>query len=129
MSRSPTPGPDPAAQLPSKMDKYFEESYDPRLDVAPLVAPKVPATGLINNAEFEGWDAMLDLLRQRREDKDEKKRLERMGFKKDEIKKAMTTGTLSSTTDRWNEGGVSIMDIEYKKRGTVREWDLGKEGF
>ncbi|KAJ7597773.1 hypothetical protein C8J56DRAFT_1001552 [Mycena floridula] len=129
-SRSPSPGPDPAVQPPSKMDKYFEESYDPRLDVAPLVTPKVPATGLINNAEFEGWDAMLELLRQRKEDKDEKRRLERMGYKKEEIKQAIAAGSLNSgVTDRWNEGGVNIMNIEYKKRGSVREWDLGKEGF
>lgn len=131
VSRSPSPGPEPLVQLPSKMDRYFEESYDPRLDVAPLTAPKVPATGLINNAEFEGWDAMLELMRQRREDKDEKKRLQRMGLDKEEIKKAMTTGTLSNTgaNERWSAQGVSIMDIEYKKRGSVREWDMGKEGF
>lgn len=128
-SRSPTPGPEPAPHVPSKMDKYFEESYDPRLDVAPLTVPQVPATGLINNTEFEGWDAMLELLRQRREDKDEKRKLERMGYKKDEIKKAIATGSLSSVSDRWNSGGTSVMNIEYKKRGTVREWDLGKEGF
>ena len=108
------------------MDKYFEESYDPRLDVAPLTMPTVPATGLINNAEFEGWDAMLDLLRARRQDKEDKKRLERMGFSKDEIKKEIS-GSTTTATDRWNSGGVSIMDIEYKKRGSVREWDLGKE--
>ncbi|KAL0068448.1 hypothetical protein AAF712_004526 [Marasmius tenuissimus] len=135
ISRSPSPGPDPLPKLPSKMDRYFEESYDPRLDVAPLTAPKVPATGLINNAEYEGWDAMLDFLRQRKEDKAEKKRLERMGLSKDEIKKTLFgTGESSSSSssgvkDRWNGEGSSIMDIQYKKRGSVREWDMGKEGF
>jgi hypothetical protein len=110
------------------MDKYFEETYDPRLDVAPLTAPHVPATGLINNAEFEGWDAMLELLRMRREDKEEKKRMERLGLTKEKIKdkKGTTTDTVG---DRWAAEGVSIMEIEYKKRGSVREWDLGKEGF
>lgn len=118
MSRSPTPGPEPPGQLPSKMDKYFEESYDPRLDVAPLSVPQVPATGLINNADFEDWDAMLELIRIRREDKEEKKRLERLGITKEKIK------------DRKGAPEpISIMDIEYKKRGSVREWDLGKEGF
>lgn len=110
------------------MDKYFEESYDPRLDVA---APKVPATGLIDNAEFEGWDAMLELIRIRREDKEEKKMMERLGLTKDKAKvKKAGTATASSGTvsDRWGEG-VNIMEIEYKKKGTVREWDLGKEGF
>ncbi|KAK7040192.1 hypothetical protein VNI00_009998 [Paramarasmius palmivorus] len=129
--------PDPPVQLPSKMDRYFEESYDPRLDVAPLSMPKVPATGLIDNAEFEGWDAMLELIRMRREDKAEKKRLERMGLSKDEIKQTVYgTSTAvagqsntSGVRDRWNSEGNSIMDIQYKKRGAVREWDLGKEGF
>lgn len=105
------------------MDKYFEESYDPRLDIAPLTAPSIPSTGLISDAEFAGWDAMLEVIRRRREDKEEKKRLERMGVGKDSSKdssKARPEGA-NEVTD--------IMSIEYKKRGAVREWDLGKEGF
>ncbi|KAJ3991590.1 hypothetical protein F5050DRAFT_1581152 [Lentinula boryana] len=138
ISRSPTPGPDDSGPArPSKMDRYFEESYDPRLDVAPLsTAPKVPATGLIDSAEFEGWDTMLDLIRIRREDKAEKKRLERMGLSKDEIKKTMfgdpnAIGTAGggSVSDRWAGEGISTMNIQYSKRGSVREWDMGKEGF
>jgi len=105
------------------MDKYFEESYDPRLDVAPLTVPAVPKTGLINDAEYAAWDAMLELLRQRREDKEEKKRLEKLGF--DTSDKKVPTSKLKNPGD----GGESIMCIEYKKRGSVREWDLGKEGF
>ncbi|KAF9566970.1 hypothetical protein CPC08DRAFT_703566 [Agrocybe pediades] len=132
-SRSPSPGPQLPIQLPSKMDRYFEESYDPRLDVAPLEAPKVPATGLINNAEFEGWDAMLELIRIRREDKEEKKRLERLGLlppkEKSKSKKKAIADTAPAVADRWDSGSVSVMDIEYKKRGSVREWDMGKEGF
>ncbi|KAG2136546.1 uncharacterized protein EDB93DRAFT_1253989 [Suillus bovinus] len=125
-SPSSSPPPLPPAQLPSKMDKYFQESYDPRLDVATLPVPNVPATGLVSDAEFEGWDAMLELIRQRREDKAEKKRLERLGISKDKVNKKDTD---SGVADRWASGGDNIMDIEYKKRGTVREWDLGKEGF
>ncbi|KAG9313903.1 hypothetical protein JVU11DRAFT_4675 [Chiua virens] len=68
-SPSVSPPPLPPAALPSKMDKYFEDSYDPRLDVAPLSVPTVPKTGLINESDYEAWDAMLELLRQRREDK------------------------------------------------------------
>ncbi|KAF7337531.1 hypothetical protein MSAN_02226300 [Mycena sanguinolenta] len=130
-SRSPTPGPDPEIQLPSKMDKYFEESYDPRLDVAPLTVPKVPATGLINNAEFEGWDAMLELIRLRREDKEEKKMLERLGLTKEKVKSTGSKGPISSSAanDRWSGEGLNVMQIEYNKRGSVREWDMGKEGF
>ncbi|RXW18583.1 hypothetical protein EST38_g7279 [Candolleomyces aberdarensis] len=125
------------------MDKYFEESYDPRLDVAPLSAPNVPKTGLINEAEYDGWDAMLELIRQRQRDKEEKKILERMGIStssssssKDKKKKASSLNAnlavgLSSAAaaSRWGDETASIMDIEYTRRGAVREWDLGKEGF
>ncbi|KAF8215834.1 hypothetical protein K438DRAFT_1901641 [Mycena galopus ATCC 62051] len=135
-SRSPTPGPEPEIQLPSKMDKYFEESYDPRLDVAPLTVPTVPATGLINNAEFEGWDAMLELIRVRREDREEKKMLERLGLTKEKTSKSSSSGlgkimpiSSSAANDRWSGEGLNVMQIEYNKRGAVREWDMGKEGF
>jgi len=111
------------------MDKYFEESYDPRLDVAPLAQPKVPATGLIDNAEFEGWDAMLELIRVRKEDKEEKKRLERLGLTKEKIKDRTSLVSSSGAKDRWNGESFTIMDIEYNKRGSVREWDMGKSGF
>jgi hypothetical protein len=105
------------------MDKYFEDSYDPRLDVAPLALPSIPATGLIPDAEFEGWDAMLEIIRRRREDKEDKKRLERMGVGKNKAgdSKKSRVESASDLSD--------IMTIEYKKRGAVREWDLGKEGF
>ncbi|KAL4067242.1 hypothetical protein V8B97DRAFT_941868 [Scleroderma yunnanense] len=123
-SPSVSPPPLPPTALPSKMDKYFDDSYDPRLDVAPLAAPTVPKTGLINDAEYAAWDAMLELLRQRREDKEEKKRLEKLGFPSREIKLEQLNKRGSGEAS----GGDSLMVIEYKKRGSVREWDLGKEG-
>ena len=101
------------------MDKYFDSSYDPRLDVAPLTMPTVPATGLISDAEFEGWDAMLEIIRLRRQDKEDKKAMERWGISKEKEKEKEKTA----------EKEVSALDIKYKKRGSVREWDLGKEGF
>jgi len=109
------------------MDKYFAESYDPRLDIAPLAVPKIPATGLISDAEFEGWDAMLELIKLRREDKEEKKRMERLGISTKDLKGK----DKKTTSDKWDlSGGAgSIMDIEYKKKGSVREWDMGKEGL
>lgn len=62
--REPTPPPPPrdlsSSPSPppvSKMDKYFESSYDPRLDL-----PAVPAQGLV--AEV-GWDNMLAILKER----------------------------------------------------------------
>ncbi|KAH9164508.1 hypothetical protein EDB89DRAFT_413144 [Lactarius sanguifluus] len=151
-SRPPSPGPRPPPgpppplpppadfspdsvrpDLPSKMDKYFEASYDPRLDVAPLAVPNVPVTGLVNNAEFEGWDAMLELIKQRRTDRTERKRLERLGLveksgKEKKKSKSKIAGIgVAGTLAGWSEGGNALMDIEYKKRGSVREWDLGKE--
>lgn len=113
------------------MDRYFEESYDPRLDVEPLAVPRIPTTGLVSDADFEGWDAMLDLIRLRREDKVEKKRLERLGLlpTKNKVRKTISTSSSASVAERWNVEGVSVMDIEYSKKGTVREWDLGKEGL
>lgn len=122
----PTSSPPPLPPLPSKMDKYFESSYDPRLDVAPLAVPSVPKTGLIDDADFAGWDAMLEVIRQRREYKAEKKSLERWGGGKDKDKDKSKKG---ADTASWSEAGSSVMDIQYKKRGAVREWDLGKESF
>jgi hypothetical protein len=60
--------------------KIFEALYEPYLDVVPLVVPNIPEMGLINNAEFEGWDALLNLIEQRRVDKSERKRLEWFGL-------------------------------------------------
>ncbi|OBZ68626.1 hypothetical protein A0H81_11474 [Grifola frondosa] len=111
------------------MDKYFESSYDPRLDVAPLSVPTIPSTGLISDAEFEGWDAMLEIIRLRRQDKEDKKALERWGLGKDKSKDKKRKKSDEGEPERVSEGGLGIMDIEYKKRGSVREWDLGKEGF
>ncbi|KAH7886301.1 hypothetical protein F5I97DRAFT_1879286 [Phlebopus sp. FC_14] len=123
-SPSVSPPPLPPSALPSKMDKYFEDSYDPRLDVTPLSIPTVPDTGLINDSEYAGWDAMLELLRQRREDKEERKRLEKLGF---EFGDKKIPGPKLTTSKA--DASVNLMGIEYNKRGSVREWDLGKEGF
>jgi hypothetical protein len=103
--------PDPgAAGLSSKMDRYFDATYDPRLDVAKLTAPAIPATGLLDDADFAGWDAMLDLIRVRRQEKEERKWLEKHGVKPTPVEE------------------LGVMDIQYKKRGSVREWDMGKDG-
>ena len=123
-----SPGPSLPPNLPSKMDKYFKDSYDPRLDTAPLsTVPNVPATGLINDVEFEGWDAMLELIKLRRQDKEERKRLERLGLldKKDKKGKGKDKAKLDILSVV--NGSANLLDIEYKKRGSVREWDLGKE--
>jgi len=121
--------------MTSKMDKYFSPTYDPRLDITPLASSssgltiEVPATGLVDNAQFEGWDAMLELIRLRREDRAEKKRLDRMGLgckdKDRDGRGKKGKGMVSAAA----EDGRGIMGIEYKKKGAVREWDMGKEGF
>lgn len=111
------------------MDKYFETSYDPRLDIEPMTIPTVPSTGLIDGTVFERWEAMLDVIRQRREDKLERKRLERQGLLLDKgSSKKVITGEMASSS-AWKGEGASMMDIQYNKRGSVREWDMGKEGF
>ena len=100
----------------------------------------MPSTGLINDADFEGWDAMLEIIRRRREDKERKKQLEKLvqGKDKDKSKSKKSKKTMPSDVDRWGIAGLDVdkaktgtdlMEIEYKKKGTVREWDLGKDGF
>lgn len=106
------------------MDKYFQETYDPRLDVEQLPLPTIPATGLISDAEFEGWDAMLRLIQLRRQDKEDKKALERSGIP---AKRSKSGAIVADGPDI--DTGPSVMNLEYKKKGTVREWDMGKEGL
>jgi hypothetical protein len=100
-------GPTPP-QYSSKMDKYFAADYDPRLDLTPALA----SDGFLPPGGFEGWDAMLQVIRLRREEKEDRKRLEKPG--KPSRKKA--TGDLDD-----------IFAIEYTKRGSTREWDEGKK--
>lgn len=106
------------------MDKYFDESYDPRLDVEPLPLPTIPATGLISDAEFEGWDAMLELIKLRRQDKEDKMALERAGIPAKRSKSGVIVADRPDV-----DAGSSLLSIEYAKKGMVREWDMGKEGF
>ena len=106
------------------MDKYFEESYKPHLDVEPLPLPTIPTTSLISDAEFGGWDAMLELIKLRRQDKEDKKALERVGISSKRIK----SGAIVANHPDVN-AGPNTMNLEYKKQGVVIEWDMGKEGL
>ncbi|OCF61324.1 hypothetical protein L486_00972 [Kwoniella mangroviensis CBS 10435] len=54
-SPSGSPSPDSPSAPISKMDKYFNSSYDPRLDFAPI-----PKEGMIADV---GWDNMLAVLK------------------------------------------------------------------
>ena len=51
-----------------------------------------------------------------------------MGIRKDKKDKGKST-ELGIINDRWREGNENIMEIEYNKKGSVREWDMGKQGF
>jgi hypothetical protein len=84
---------------------------------------------LISGADFEGWEAMLEVMRLRREDKAEKKRLERLGLLPSKDKKKAVVNSSAAVSERWNGEGINAMKFEYNKKGTVREWDLGKEGI
>lgn len=139
-SRPPSPSIEPPS-LPlsppppsSKMDKYFEPDYDPRLDVTPLtnngrLTVNVPATGLIDDPSWDSWEAMLELIKLKREDRIEKKRLEKMGLLPDEKRSVGGSGKkgkgmVSASVTGEDRG---LMDITYTKKGTVREWDMGKD--
>ncbi|CAE6472860.1 unnamed protein product [Rhizoctonia solani] len=132
-TRSPSPSlfPSDPETYSSKMDKYFSPSYDPRLDVD---QPSVNKTGLLEGAQWEGWEGMLELMRLRAQDKEEKKRREREDRQKDKFdrKRAKEKGlssfsNLSSSAIPDSTDAVGLMDMKYKKRGAVKEWDLAKE--
>ena len=69
--------------------------------------------------------------RRRGFDEEEKKRRDREDREKDKFDRkrakekgvsAPTPSTISAST-----GEVGLMDMQYKKRGAVKEWDLAKE--
>lgn len=86
----------------TKMDRYFDPNYDPAFDYQ----PSLKMDEFVQEGAFDDWDTMLELIRARREDRAERKRREGLGI------------SVSSDT---------MGNIVYKKRGSVREWDLGKE--
>lgn len=94
---------------PSKMDRYFSKGYDPMLDVDAKV--RQGASGLI---EDDGWDRMLSALKE----KEERKRAR---------KDAKVDG------DRGKKSapavGTNLLDTSYRQRGTLREWDKGKDAM
>ena len=65
-----------AAAGPSKMDKYFDVRYDPKLDISidDLTDSK---TGLIANGNFDEWNNMLETIKLRKEYRKEKEERER----------------------------------------------------
>lgn len=115
------------------MDKYFDKSYDPALDVA--LPDMTTPDGLIVQGAFDEWNDMLETVRLRKLDKDEAKR-ERE--RKRQSKHAR--GDESSSRHRKDkhrdhdddsvddyeknvENGLKAMGAFVKKQ---REWDQGK---
>lgn len=86
---------------------------------------------MLDGPQWEGWEGMLELMRVRAQDKEEKKRREREDKEKERFdrkrakEKAGTSLGSLATLDE--EGEVGLMDMKYKKRGAVKEWDLAKE--
>jgi len=115
------------------MDRYFSESYDPRLDTVPLnKKPSVPKDGLIPAEDFEGWDAMLELIELRRQDKAEKKRSGLLDIndarkkKKSDRPLELAWEAVEKKRQALSEKEPGVMDIRYQTKGSVREWDMGK---
>ena len=88
----------------SKMDRYFAKNYDPMLDVS--AAMRENDEGLI---EDDGWDRMLQVVKEK-EERRQARRDKRAGEK----------GVVSRASS-------DLMDTRYASRGSVREWDKGKE--
>ncbi|KAL8280617.1 hypothetical protein RQP46_006940 [Phenoliferia psychrophenolica] len=141
------PPPPPPGPPPSKMDKYFAESYDPRLDVnlADLTLP----SGLIAAGAFDNWDTMLRVVKERKDEKREREQREKDARKaeRDRVRKEREDRRSrkgkskgSSGEDepgpkiRWTSpeivytGPRALMDMSgWAKKGATREWDNGKE--
>lgn len=152
-SRSPSavrlpaapPPPRPVTAPPSKMDKYFQPDYDPRLDVS--VSDLTSSNGLVADGGFDGWDTMLSVVKDRKEEKKarearekELRRREREKIReereekrrrKDRRKKGRSSGSESesprpATESRRTAAGDGLLGVEYASKGSTREWDMGK---
>lgn len=113
------------------MDKYFSPTYDPLLDFTPAQLTD-STTGLIGEGGFDEWDRMLSTMKRRKEDKKEvewrekeERRRERDKKRKERRRKRGESVSESDSEDE--KGGKGIMDMKYSKKGSTREWDLGKE--
>lgn len=120
------------------MDKYFEADYDPRLDVN--VDDVTQSNGLIADAGFDGWNTMLQVLKERKEEKKERewrekleRKQERDKVRKERERRRKRKRGQSTSSDSEDErsgsrgvGTSDLMDVKYTKQGSTREWDLGK---
>lgn len=141
--------------IESKMDKYFENDYDPSTDIS------LPSNA--NDHDFDAWNEMLENVRERNKLKREREQefweverkkereLENMRLgrekakiakllgpdaeeeyqrhkkqakreRKEQIKDKFKESTINSITGHDNE----LFNIQYGKKGSTREWDVGK---
>lgn len=119
------------------MDKYFSSSYDPRLDIS-LESVTDSTTGLIASGAYEGWDKMLNLVKERKEEKEARKERERREkdvrkAERDKVrrgrekKKRRRSGDSASSDSESDQQGKVMMGMTgYAKKGGTREWDQGK---
>lgn len=104
----------------SKMDKYFAKDYDPRLDTT---SSMTSVDGFIPPGAFDSWDYMLQVVKQRQEEKEERKRLEKLHRgSSGKIKKDSAMISTQNTGEM-----ADLLSMQYTKRGGVREWDEGKK--
>lgn len=97
------------AELPSsKMDRYFDEKYDPMLDVK--AETRQDENGLI---EDDGWERMLQAVK----DKEERKRARKENKKSHQGEVQVMAPKV----------GADVMQTHYTSRGKLREWDKGKD--
>lgn len=108
------------------MDRYFDPSYDPMLDVDTSAGELVPMglNELIPEGPFDSWGTMLEIVKQRKEDKKREKEEGKSSKKK---KKGDVEESDRERRIRLGIERPSVMDIQYAKRGAMREWDVGKE--
>jgi hypothetical protein len=90
------------------MDRYFDRSYNPALDVRSEL--DVDQHGFVND---DGWDRVLDVVRDKKRQKREKRGDER------HERRSVGGGTSKDRSE--------LLKTQYAKAGEKRAWDKGKQ--
>lgn len=122
------------------MDKYFSPTYDPLLDFTPAQLSLSnshstdPNESLIGEGSFDSWDKMLNVMKERKEEKrlrelrdKEERRKDRERKRRERRRKRGESVSSSSSSESEKGDGKGMMGIKYEKQGATREWDRGKE--
>ncbi|ODN94714.1 hypothetical protein L198_04856 [Cryptococcus wingfieldii CBS 7118] len=152
-SRSPSPSPPPPPK--SKMDRYFEESYDPRLDFPTTVASEgivqdvgwdnmlakrrqspslsddesAPPPGILPRKRARSPDTALAKLERRERRAERKKRKDRRrddSESEDEVERAWRKEKMVREKEAKGDEEGDLGGYEYVKKGGTRAWDVGK---